>query len=113
MGLFDKKPTENMGIYLLVDRSGSMTGRLGETLGGLNAYLDRVAKELPNSLITIATFDTVGGHCVIDYIRRAVRASVCTRLTGADIHPRGGTPLYDAIGRLSAITQARMNRKEA
>jgi hypothetical protein len=99
-----------MRAYILVDRSGSMTGKWDETLSSVNAYVNELAKAkaTKNSEVTAAVFDStyaagdVNG-LQFDVVRKGLPASYWTDLTDRDASPRGYTPLYDAVGRLMAI----------
>lgn len=104
MGLFDKK-IKNVA-HVLIDRSGSMLARKDETLSAINGYIQKMQETSPDTILNIATFDSpVGGwsQSVFSYdVVRNVPASICKPINPAEIHPRGNTPLYDAIGRLDA-----------
>lgn len=77
---------------LVADRSGSMKSILANTVIGLNAYLEE-ARKTPELAFTMLRFDTISTDIVY---RRTAMAEV-PDLTAADIEPRGGTPLIDAI----------------
>ncbi len=91
-------------IYLLIDRSGSMIDRWGETLGAVNTYVEELAKakETKKAKATVCLFD---GQVNLDFLtlRNAVPVSEWKPLTSADAAPRGMTPLFDAIGKLAGI----------
>ena len=77
-------------IILFVDRSGSMYSILKDAQGGLDNYLDEQQKVPGECNVTIIAFDTgyeVPVNCV-PISEAAYR-----------IDPRGGTALYDALGR--------------
>lgn len=52
--------------------------------------------------ITLAAFDHHDG-LKFDLLRRAVRAGSWTRVTEAEVSPRGMTPLFDAIARIVSL----------
>lgn len=88
-----------MKAYILLDRSGSMQTRWGETIGALNAYVAGLAadKATKKTDVTVAAFDNQDPYLVV---RNAVKASEWTPISPIEISPRGMTPLFDAIGKL-------------
>jgi hypothetical protein len=93
-------------IYFLVDRSGSMASRWDETLGAINSYAGKLAKEkgMKKAKLFLAVFDGSGG-LEFDVLRDGVDASKWTDLSPDEASPRGMTPLFDAIGKLSTIVE--------
>ena len=79
-------------IAVLLDRSGSMESIKSDTEGGFNAFIDTSAASRARhgsrwrSSTPITRWSTP-----------TVRSPTCHRL---DLQPRGGTALYDALGRL-------------
>lgn len=87
---------EQTHIAMVLDRSGSMDSCRSATISAVNKYLheargDANMKEADFSLLI---FDTQS----IDEIRSGAPVSI-KDVTADDYEPRGGTPLYDAIGR--------------
>lgn len=83
-------------IEMVLDRSGSMDSCRKSTIEAVNKYLaeargDDVMKEADFSL---TIFDSQS----IDNIRSGAPINI-KDLTYEDFVPRGGTPLYDAVGR--------------
>lgn len=97
--------------YILLDRSGSMAARWSDTLGGVNAYVHGLAKDKATAgiLVTVQVFDT---HS-IDVVRRSVVASAWKDIMDSEVSPRGGTPLYDAVGRLVTLADGDAPEKSA
>jgi len=95
-----------LSAYILLDRSGSMASRWEEALGSINAYVE----ELGEARLTVAVFDSVDG-LRFDVIRERVPAPEWKPLTPADAHPRGQTPLLDALGRIAALAEAEGNAR--
>jgi hypothetical protein len=79
-------------IAVLLDRSGSMESVKSDTEGGFNAFIDTQRGEPGDARVTLAQFDT---HYEVVYANRPI--GDVPRL---DLQPRGGTALYDALGRL-------------
>lgn len=94
---------------VIVDESGSMCIIQREALAGINETIDTVKKmqdvhpEMKQN-ITLITFDST--HFNVHYDNTP--AADTTLLRPEQYTPRGGTPLYDAIGKgiakLNAIT---------
>lgn len=84
--------------YILLDRSGSMETRWTEALGSINAYVDELAKGDTKGRVTVAAFDTAS----FDVLRDAVPLGDWSDVTSKDAQPRGGTPLYDSVGKMVA-----------
>lgn len=79
-----------MGIYILLDRSGSMSSMWNEAIGGINGYVAALSDN-PEISIHFAAFDSV------DY--KVVRNTTVGKWEPVGINeitPRGGTPLNDA-----------------
>lgn len=117
-------------IYILLDRSGSMASRWAPTLKTINDYVGGLAKDAPDSEVVLLAFDsnysavpTYGGGrrvmadlgigrpehrkpptmVVTDIIRPRMRVTGWLPLRTTDCEPRGGTPLYDAIGEAVSL----------
>ncbi len=92
-----KATEETTLVAFLLDRSGSMQCIKQETIGGFNGYLDEMLKkpESRNIRFNFTQFDTVG----IDQLCDCVPLKDVAKLNDSTFEPRGGTPLYDAIGR--------------
>ena len=100
------KPADAGRDYILVDRSGSMAGRWSDTIGGVNAYAQGLARDSATKgvRLTVATFDMNGGvRCTFDILRDSVVADQWNDIGVNECSPRGGTPLFDAVGRLVAL----------
>lgn len=92
-----------MHAYILLDRSGSMQSIWDEALGSVNAYVKALTEgSKADAHVTFAVFDHSLGHLQYDVLRAGVPAATWKNATNADATPRGGTPLYDSIGRIVA-----------
>jgi len=79
-------------VYLLLDRSHSMSTQWGEALGSVNGYVEN----LPGKTnVVVATFDTISYDVVRNTTAREFKA-----LTNEDAMPRGSTPLFDSAARM-------------
>ena len=79
-------------IAVLLDRSGSMETIKSDTEGGFNAFIDGQRNEPLEVRVTLAQFDT--DYDVV-YANRPV-----LEVPRLELQPRGGTALYDALGKL-------------
>jgi hypothetical protein len=79
-------------IAVLLDRSGSMESIKSDTEGGFNAFIAEQRKQPGEVNVTLAQFDT---EYEVVYANKSV--GDVPRL---DLQPRGGTALYDSLGRL-------------
>jgi uncharacterized protein with von Willebrand factor type A (vWA) domain len=86
-----------MRVYILLDRSGSMSTQWNDTLGAINAYVTELAGD---TNVYIACFDSGYNNDVSYDVLRNTTVNGFKPLTTADAQPRGGTPLYDSAARL-------------
>ena len=94
--------TPNPGIthiYFVLDRSGSMSSIADDVIGGFNSFVANQRAEGDDALITLVQFDTQDPQDYI-YVNEPIGSvSDLSRLTYI---PRGGTPLFDAMGQTLA-----------
>lgn len=87
-----KKNKIKTAAYILLDASGSMQSMWEEALGSINGYV----KGLPeDSRVIVAAFDTNRYEILRDTV-----AGDWKILTGEEIYPMGGTPLFDSSARM-------------
>lgn len=80
-----------MNVYILLDRSGSMSTLWNEALGSINAYVAKLKKK---DMVYLAAFDD-------QYeILRECPAGMWADVTNEDATPRGTTALYDSCGKI-------------
>ena len=96
--------------YILLDRTGSMSGIWDEALTSVNAYAKSVGEEGEGEAdietkVSLAVFDAQDG-LQFDVLRKSVDADNWKEVTNDEANPRGMTPLYDAIGRLVSLAEA-------
>ena len=80
-------------IVFILDRSGSMAGLEGDTIGGFNAMLEKQRKEPGEALISTVLFDNE-----TEVIHDRVEIQRIEPLTNKDYYVRGCTALLDAVG---------------
>lgn len=89
-------------IGVIIDRSGSMSGLVADTIGGFNTFLAD-QKALPSEAdLTLVLFDN-------EYlvIHDGVKLADVPDLDRKTYVPRGGTALRDAIGRTVNVMRAK------
>lgn len=96
--------------YILLDRSGSMQTRWTEALSSINAYVSEL-KGTKNARITLAAFDNHMGNTSVELIDDATPIDDYRDVTIQDVSPRGGTPLYDALGQLVTIANKNNSKR--
>lgn len=93
-------------ITVILDRSGSMQSVRSDVIGGFNTFLDEQKKTPGECTFTLAQFDTNDPYEVL----RDFAPLNEVQPLGDEYLPRGGTPLYDAVGRGIIDTGHRLAR---
>lgn len=77
-----------------------MTTQWVEAIGSVNGYVEELRKsDVVGARVSLVAFDSVNPY---DVVRDKVAVSDFIPVTTSEISPRGGTPLYDAVGRALA-----------
>ncbi|MCL1593552.1 MAG: VWA domain-containing protein [Actinomycetia bacterium] len=84
-------------LSVILDRSGSMMSIADDIVDGFNALLANQRTQPGEVFVTLAQFDT---EDPFELLIDAVPLREVTDMERDWYQPRGGTPLYDAIGRL-------------
>jgi len=92
-------------ITLVLDRSGSMSSCLEQTIAGFNRFLAEQKAEEGQANLTLIQFDD---EYEVHYAGIPIGEAV--DLTPQTFVPRGSTALLDAMGRGMAETLARLNK---
>lgn len=96
---------EKTHIICILDRSGSMSSIMSDSIGGFNTFL-RKQKELPDeATITVALFDDK-----YELLYDNVDIKKAEELTEEVWFPRGMTALYDAIGKTINNDRAKLKK---
>ena len=80
-------------LVFILDRSGSMAGLEGDTIGGFNSMIAKQKKQDGECLVSTVLFDDVS-----EVIHDRVRLSDVPEMTDREYSPRGCTALLDAVG---------------
>ena len=80
-------------LVFILDRSGSMAGLEGDTIGGFNAMIEKQKQEPSEALISTVLFDNE-----TEVIHDRVDLGKVERLTDREYYVRGCTALLDAVG---------------
>jgi len=97
---------------MLLDRSGSMNSIRDDVVGGFNAFITDQQAQPGECRLTLVQFDSNGPKgMAYEYTHLAQPIAAVRAMTKADYTPRGGTPLYDAIGRALQETEIRAQGK--
>jgi uncharacterized protein YegL len=101
---------EKTHIICVLDRSGSMSSIMNDSIGGFNTFLKQ-QRELPDeATITVALFDDK-----YELLYDNVDIKEVQDITEKEWYPRGTTALYDAIGKTINNDKAlikKMNKKD-
>ena len=81
-------------MVFILDRSGSMAGLEGDTIGGYNSLLEKQRKEVGEATVTTVLFDDqyemIHDHAAIGKVKDITNKEYCAR---------GMTGLLDAVGK--------------
>lgn len=81
-------------LVFILDRSGSMSGLEGDTIGGYNAILEKQKKEEGDVNVTTVLFDDK-----LEQLHTRISLQEMKPLTDKEYYVRGCTALLDAIGQ--------------
>ena len=80
-------------LVFILDRSGSMAGLEGDTIGGFNAMIEKQKKLDGECFVTTILFDNAS-----EFLHDRVRLEDIPKMTENDYTVRGCTALIDALG---------------
>ena len=80
-------------LVFILDRSGSMAGLEEDTIGGINALLEKQKKEPGKCYVTTVLFDST-----VETLHDRLELQSVRPLTDRDYNVRGCTALLDALG---------------
>lgn len=96
---------EEMDLFFILDRSGSMYGSESDTINGFNAFIEKQLAKNLNIRVTTILFDD---KYEVLYSRKPIRE--VKPLTKDEYYVRGTTSLLDAIGRTITTYEREVNR---
>ena len=102
-----EKATLPVHLYMLLDRSGSMSGWEKDVIGGFNSFIKEQQAEKDECSVTLVQFD---GQDPYEMILDAEKLESVQELDASVYNPRGSTPLLDALGRLIKSAESRNGR---
>ena len=95
-------------LVFILDRSGSMGGMEGDTIGGFNAMLTKQQAEPGECRITTVLFDNQ-----YEILHDRIDIKAVSPITDKEYFVRGNTALLDAVGRtINKIGGAQKNTAE-
>ena len=80
-------------LVFILDRSGSMQGLEGDTIGGFNALIEKQKKEPGEAFVSTVLFDDRA-----EVLHDRVKVGEVQPITGKEYYVRGCTALLDAVG---------------
>ena len=80
-------------LVFILDRSGSMAGLEGDTIGGFNAMIEKQKKEPGDAIVSTVLFDNES-----EVIHDRVDIQKIEPMTDREYYVRGCTALLDAVG---------------
>lgn len=80
-------------LVFILDRSGSMQGLEGDTIGGYNSFLEKQRQEPGEALVTTVLFDDRW-----ELLHDRTNLLETEPITGREYFVRGSTALLDAVG---------------
>ena len=85
-------------LVFILDRSGSMQGLEGDTIGGFNAMIEKQKKEPGEAFVSTVLFDDQ-----TEVLHDRVKVSDVKPITEKEYYVRGCTALLDAVGGAGGI----------
>lgn len=86
---------DDVHVYFLLDRSGSMQAIASDVIGGFNAFVEEQRLTPGHLRMTLIQFDAQDPHELV-FAGRDIKD--VAPLTSDRFKPRGATPLFDAVG---------------
>jgi uncharacterized protein YegL len=92
-------------IVFILDRSGSMSNLVTDTIGGYNSFIDTQKQEDGEAVLTTILFDDQ-----YEILHNGVDIKTVKPLTSKEYSARGMTALLDAIGKTINTVGDRLNK---
>ena len=97
---------EPVQIVCILDRSGSMSGLAGDTIGGYNSFLEKQREQPGAAEVTTVLFDDK-----YEVIADGKNLADVPTLTSAEYYARGTTALLDAVGKTLTELAGKMEKE--
>jgi len=97
-------------IHFLLDRSGSMASMAPDVIGGFNRFLANQQAQPGRGRMTLVQFDSGDPF---EVRTDGLPLAQVRRLSDHTFQPRGGTPLWDAVGELITRASVRAEQRRA
>jgi len=97
-------------VVMLLDESGSMGGHRQAVVSTFNSYVEELKGGAKRCFLSLFKFDSsfTNDGSILRKVFQNRKVKECYPLTMEQYQPRGGTPLYDAIGMLIRQTKKRL-----
>ena len=100
-----------MNVFILLDRTGSMSNMWNEAVNSVNAYVEELAKDKKGKhKVTLAVFDYSNG-VQFDVLRDAQPIKEWKPFSVTEVTPRGMTPLLDCLARVVNLAEEANSKK--
>ena len=101
-------PSDRSKVWMLLDRSGSMSGLEAAVVKGVNRFIAEQAAEPGSCRLTVAQFDS---EAPFELLVDDVSVHKADPHALEQYEPRGLTPLFDAVGRLIGCADRRVKQR--
>src|SRR5262245_55082100 len=98
-------PSASKKVALLLDETGSMASIKNDVIGSVNEYFRALQADGIDIPVTLKCFNSLIGHRYL-FQDKPLREIELPVLTQNNYTPDGGTPLYDAMGKLISEMRA-------
>lgn len=104
--------TEDAAVGFCLDESGSMGSCFAATIEGFNTWLKEIRKQKGETTVTLTQFSSTPGEDKFRVHYATTIAADVKKLTTRSYRPRGGTPLFDAIGATITTLQKELDKRK-
>lgn len=95
-------------VVMLLDESGSMGCHRASVIESFNNYVTELKNSTKRCFLSLYKFDSRHGERTLRKVFKNRKVKECYPLTTSQYAPHGGTPLFDAMGRLIQKTKKRL-----
>ena len=98
-------------VVMLLDESGSMGIHRRSVVNSFNSYVNELKNGTKRCFLSLCKFDQRHGDKMLRTVFENRKVRDTYPLTMSQYQPHGGTPLFDAIGKLIKRTRKRLPKK--